>query len=310
VDRRDFLGAVAALAPGCGRRREVRAGAKHFTEQVILGEVATQHLERRLGIRVDRRLNLGGTLLAHRALVSGEIDFYPEYSGTALTAVLKLPPSSDAAAVFERVRREYRARWRIEWLDPLGFNNTFAMVIRGEDARGARITTLSQAARGSWRLGMGYEFQQRPDGLDGLLRTYGLRLSESPKTMDLGLLYQALLRKQVDMVAANSTDGLLATLDVRVLEDDRRYFPPYEAAFAVHGGLPGRARRALGELSGKLSNEVMRELNYEVDGAHRRAADVAASFLERMGPVRSVSAGRHPSHGCHADNLHKTLFFN
>ena len=232
-----------------------------------------------------RKLYLGGTLLAHQALINGDIDLYPEYSGTALTAVLKLLPSSDPTAVFSTVKAEYLARFDLQWLDPLGFNNTFAMVIRGEDARRNRIETLSEAAKHApgWRLGVGYEFQQRPDGLKGLLKTYGLPLNGSVKIMDLGLLYKALDQKQVDMVAANATDGQLSVLDVTVLRDDTRYFPPYQAALVVRAETL-RAHPLLGpilsELAGTFSDETMRRLNYQVDGEHRSVREVAQSFLK------------------------------
>jgi glycine betaine/choline ABC-type transport system substrate-binding protein len=264
-------------------------GSKNFTEQVLLGEIVAQHLERRLGRKVHRKLNLGGTLLVQQAMVNGDIDLYPEYTGTAMTAVLKLPPAGDAAAVMSRVRAEYRTRFDLDWLDPLGFNNTFAMVIRGADARRHRLATLSDAARyqPGWIIGMGYEFQQREDGLAGLLKTYRLPVKGPPRTMDLGLLYKALEQKQVDMVAANATDGHLAALDVVVLEDDRAYFPPYQCALVVrrqtltaHAGL----RDLLNELAGRFSNDLMRKLNYQVDGKHRRVEEVAAEFLKDQWP--------------------------
>jgi osmoprotectant transport system substrate-binding protein len=280
------LACVLALlfAPGCSRTRPLTVGSKNFTEQIVLGEIVAQQLERRLGQKVDRKLDLGGTLLAQQALRNGEIDLYPEYTGTALTAVLKLPPSSDATAVLQRVRAEYRKRWRLEWLDPLGFDNTFAMVVRGPDARAQGIQTLSDAARRQqgWTMGVGYEFLQRPDGLRGLLQTYRLPLSGSPKSMDLGLLYSALEQKQVDMAAANATDGMLSVLDVTVLRDDRHYFPPYQAAvivraeaLAAHPAL----RAALDQLSGKLSAAAMRDLNHQVDGKHRPVSEVAREWL-------------------------------
>jgi len=233
---------------------------------------------------VGRKFNLGGTLVAHTALTSGAIDLYPEYSGTALTAVLKLPPSKDAALVFQKVAAAYRGQWQLEWLPPLGFNNTFAMMVRGELVRRTRIRTLSEAARlQAWKLGAGYEFKQRPDGLAGLLAAYPLRPAGDPVTMDLGLLYAALKSRRVDMIAANSTDGLAAVLDVKMLEDDRHYFPPYECAIVARQAslarLPG-LRPALVELSGKLSDEAMRKLNFEVDGEHRPPAQVAARFLK------------------------------
>jgi len=286
---------ATALLPGCAPRRSVVVGSKNFTEQEILGEIAAQQLERRLGTRVTRTLDIGGTLLAHEALVAGEIDLYPEYSGTALTAILKLPAATDPKAVFETVAREYRSRWKLVWLSPLGFDDTFAMVIRGADARSLGITTLSQAAQRKkpWVLGVGYEFLDRPDGLAGLQRTYALPLEGSPRTMDLGLLYTALEQGQVDLIAANSTDGRLAGRNFQVLEDDRKYFPPYEAAFVVNERLfarEPRARAALEELCGKIATDVMQKLNNLVVGQHRRPADVASEFLDgidgRLRPAR------------------------
>ena len=273
---------------GCSRERLITVGSKNFTEQVILGEIVAQHVSLRLSERVDRKLNLGGTLLAHQALVKGDLDLYPEYTGTALTAVLKRRLSSDPAAVLAKVKAEYLSRFKIHWLDPLGFNNTFAMVIRGEDARKYQIETLSDAAThaNGWTLGVGYEFQQRPDGLAGLLRTYKLPLKRSPRTMDLGLLYRALEQKQVNMVAASATDGLLSVLDVKVLKDDKRYFPPYQASLAVRADALAKhppLKRALEQLSGLFSNEIMRTLNYQVDGKHRPVSEVAMTFLRAAG---------------------------
>src|SRR5581483_6569865 len=265
----------------------VTVASKNFTEQVILGEIVAQHLQHRLGERVDRKLNLGGTLLAHKALVNGGIDIYPEYTGTALTDILKLPPSKDAAAVLATVRAAYR-KWNLEWMDPLGFNNTFAMAVGGAVARAQRIRTLSDAAayQPGWTLGVGYEFLQRPDGLPGLLKTYPLHLKRAPISMDLGLLYQALSQGKVDMVAGSETDGQLSVLDVAVLEDDRHFFPPYQAALVVRESAlteNPKLRPALAELSGKFSDTVMRKLNYEVDGRHRPVRKVAADFLGQAG---------------------------
>lgn len=270
---------------GCGNERPITVGSKNFTEQVILGEIVAQHLEHRLGQRVDRKLNLGGTLLVHQALVNGDIDLYPEYTGTALTTILKLPPVRDPAAALGSVRDEYFKRFGVEWLDPLGFNNTFAMVIRGEDARRHLLKTLSDAAgyAAGWTLGIGYEFQQRADGLDGLLKTYRLPVNGSPKTMDLGLLYQALEQRQVNMVAANATDGRLSVLDVLVLNDDRHYFPPYDCALAVRSDFLKRdpaVQEALTELAGLFGDTAMQKLNYAVDGEHRPVQDVAQEFLQ------------------------------
>ncbi len=272
---------IAALA-GCGRsERRIVVGSKNFTEQLILGEIVAQHLEKRLGRTVERKLNLGGTLLAHNALVQGDIDLYPEYTGTALTTVLKQAPSSSADDVLRRVREGYR-RWRIEWLDPLGFNNTFAMVVRGEDARRDGIRTLTAARRRRWTLGAGYEFATRPDGLPGFQKTYELPLNGTPVTMDLGLLYRALESGKIDMAAANSTDGLIAAKDFAVLEDDKHFFPPYQAAFLIRAGLGAPARSAVAELSGRFTDDTMRKLNYEVAGKHRPIGEVARDFLARL----------------------------
>ena len=284
-----ILAGVMALVLGCGCARGPRpivVGSKNFTEQLILGEILAQQIERKLGQKVERRLNLGGTLLAHQALVSGEIDVYPEYTGTALTAILKMAPVPDAKQVLDEVRAEYAKRWQMEWLAPFGFNNSFAMVVRGDEAKKAGMATISDAARlkKDWRLGAGYEFVERPDGFRGLIKAYGLGTKGEIETMDLGLLYQALEQQKVDMIAASATDGMISVLDVTVLRDDRHYFPPYEAAPVVrkealeaHPGM----RQALEELGGRLTDADMQKLNYEVDGKHRALADVAQEFLER-----------------------------
>jgi osmoprotectant transport system substrate-binding protein len=286
-----IVGLWVAGIVGCTKEHPITVGSKNFTEQVVLGEIVAQHLEHRLGRRVDRKLNLGGTMLAHQALVRGDIDLYPEYTGTALTTILKLPPAHDPAAAMSLVRGEYQARFGVEWMDSLGFNNTFAMVIRGEDARKSKIATLSDAARYShgWNLGVGYEFQQRPDGLAGLLTTYNLPINGSPQTMDLGLLYKALEQGQVSMVAGNATDGQLSVLDAVVLQDDKRYFPPYDCALAVRReSLEANPplRQALTELAGRFTDLSIRKLNYQVDGEHRPVRVVAEQFLREAGLLR------------------------
>jgi len=283
---------ACVLLCGCSHSQgdgAIRVGSKNFTEQVVLGEIVAQHLEHRLHRPVDRRLNLGGTLLAHQALTSGQIDLYPEYTGTALTAILKESPAAmDTAAVLARVRSEYRRRFHVEWLDPLGIDNGFAMVVRGPEARRLQIESLSDAARVSaaWTLGAGYEFEQRPDGLAALTKTYQLHFSSAPKSMDLGLLYQALENEQVNMIAANATDGQLSKVDLKVLADDRHAFPPYQVAIAVRqdslrtiAGLEA----ALQELSDKFTNQKMQKLNYEVDVEHHPVSRVAAEFLKQQG---------------------------
>ncbi len=282
MDRTKIVaGLIAILLAGCSRAPHIVVGSKNFTEQLILGEVLAQHIERRLGVEVERKLNLGGTLLAHDALRTGAIDLYPEYTGTALTAVLKQPAVKDKAAALNAVRAEYARRWNLVWLSPLGFNDTFAMMVRGETARRERLSTLSGASSRPWKLGVGYEFQQRPDGLDGLLRTYNLKTDGAPVTMDLGLLYSALSTRKVDMIAGNSTDGMAAVMDVLILDDDRHYFPPYECAVVVRQETLSRfpkLRGVLEELAGKISDSQMRKLNYRVDGEHRSPAEAAAEL--------------------------------
>ena len=296
MGRAQIVACLMLLVTGCSRQPRVVVGSKNFTEQIILGEILAQQLERRTQLVVQRKFNLGGTLLTQEALVSGALDLYPEYTGTALTAILKEQPSSDADVVFRRVKSAYHDRWRLEWLPPLGFANTFAMTVRGETAGAERLRTISDAARSqrAWRLGTGYEFLQRPDGLSGLVRAYGLRIHDSPVTMDLGLLYQALKHDQVDMIAANSTDGLLSVLDVRVLIDDKNYFPPYECAAVVRESTLAAypdLRAALWELSGQISESTMRRLNFEVDGKHRSVPDVASEFLKTL-PARRMKSDR------------------
>jgi osmoprotectant transport system substrate-binding protein len=280
---------IAALAlAGCSDSgHALRVGSKNFTEQVVLGEIIAQHLEHRLHQKVERKLNLGGTLLAHQALLAGEIDLYPEYSGTALVAVLKDPIQTDPAAVLKLVRAEYASRFHVAWLDSLGINNGFAMVVRGDNKK---FATLSNAAKNPkpWALGVGYEFEQRVDGLKALQQTYALR-SNAIKTMDLGLLYRALEDGQVTMIAANATDGLLSKLDVKVLDDDKHAFPPYELCIVARedrlAAVPG-LRAALAELTGKFTDRKMQDLNYQVDGRHRPVAEVAGEFLQSIAGLR------------------------
>jgi glycine betaine/choline ABC-type transport system substrate-binding protein len=275
------LSLVALLTSACSHEPRVRVASKNFSEQLILGEIVAQHLENRLHGHVSRKLDLGGTLLTQQAMVSGDVDVYPEYTGTALTAVLKEKPIKDPAQVLAKVRQGY-AQWHLEWLPPLGFENTFAMAIRKD-----KLQTIAEAAASKpWKLGAGYEFAHREDGLPGLMKTYGLRLSGSVKTMDLGLLYQALSKGQVEMVAGNSTDGMLSVLPITVLEDDKHYFPPYECALVVREAAEQEfpaLRPALMELSGRISSDTMRRLNYELDGKHRPVREIARNFLRSAG---------------------------
>jgi len=277
---------AALLTTGCSPKPHIVVASKNFTEQVVLGEIVAQQIERRLGVAVERKPDLGGTLLAHEALRGGSIDLYPEYTGTALTAILKQPIVRDAKTAFDKVNEGYRA-WGIEWLPPLGFNDSFAMVVRSETARAQGLKSLSDAARrhDPWRLGVGYEFTQRPDGLDGLVKSYGLHLQGAPVAMDLGLLYPALRSQKVEMVAANATDGMLAHQEFTVLEDDLHYFPPYECSIVVRDDTLRRYPRlkeTLTELSGRISDVSMRHMNELVDVEHKPVAEVARDFLNSL----------------------------
>jgi len=281
---------LTILVASCGSERNgaIVVGSKNFSEQALLGEIVAQHLEARTQRPVVRRFYLAGSYICQQALLSGRIDTYVEYTGTALTAILHDPIQSDASAVFGRVRSEYRQRFGLEVMPSLGFNNTFAIVIRGEDARRLNLKTIDDVARYApeWRAGFGYEFTERPDGYAGLARVYGLKFAEPPRILDLGLLYRALLDKQVDLVAGNSTDGLLAARDLIILEDDKRYFPPYEAVPIVRADTLGRypeMRTALDELGGKISSAEMQKMNYAVDGEHRDITEVAHEFLHSKG---------------------------
>ena len=279
------LAALLLLASACreGGDRPIRIGSKNFSEQVLLGEIAAQGLEAR-GMRVDRRLNLGGTFICHQALKAGELDLYPEYTGTAFTAILARKPVSDPKLVFDEVSREYLQRWKLVWSPPLGFENTFAIVMRADDATRLGIRKISDlAAHPELRPGFGYEFLEREDGFPGLAKTYGLRFRERPVQMDLGLLYHALASRKVDLVAGNSTDGLIDAIGGVVLEDDRRSFPPYEAAFVVSGEAWKRpeVRAFFESLAGAIDAAAMRKMNAAVDKDKRRPEDVAREFLRR-----------------------------
>jgi glycine betaine/choline ABC-type transport system substrate-binding protein len=295
-----LLLAALGAATGCRTREHpVRIGSKNFSEQVLLAEILAQAAEAE-GVRVQRKLNLGGTFVCHKALVAGQLDAYPEYSGTALTAILKLPPICDPAAVRDRVAREYASRWNLVWGPSLGFENTFALVMRGEEARRLGIRKISDlAAHPELKPGFGYEFLERADGYPGLARAYGLAFSSRPAQMDLGLLYPALQNRTVDVVAGNSTDGLIAAIGGVVLEDDRRYFPPYDAAFVLRRETlrqPGLAR-AVARLAGRIDPGEMRRLNARIDRDKARPEEVARDFLAQIGRSLPGSANLEKTNG-------------
>ncbi|MDO8667031.1 MAG: glycine betaine ABC transporter substrate-binding protein [Gemmatimonadales bacterium] len=283
--RRSVL-AVLVVVSGCGRGGDrIVVGSKNFTESDILGEIVAQQIERRTALTVERRFHLGGTFVCHAALTAGQIDLYVEYSGTALVAILEQPVITDPDTAFARVRAAYLTRYAAEWLPPLGFNNTFAMIVRSGDTTGVRV--LTQAARRTrpWRGGFGYEFMERADGFAGLQRAYGLPFAGPPRVMDLGLTYRALADSQVDMIAGNSTDGQIEALHLVALEDDLHYFPPYQAAPVVRQETLDRhpeLRAPLEELAGRIDDRAMRRLNYLADVRHLDIVAVAREFLATL----------------------------
>lgn len=279
-----------AVLTSCGpsRANRIIVGSKNFTEQLILGELIAQQIENNTHLQVERRFYLAGTYICQQAILAGRIDVYPEYTGTALTAVLKQKSQGDRAQVHQQVKTEYARQFALDVGQPFGFDDTFAIEIRGEDARRLGLKTISQAAAYApqWRAGFGYEFMERPDGYRGWAETYGLRFAGPPRIMDLGLLDRALRAKQVDLIAGNMTDGLIPTLDLFVLQDDKHYFPPYQAVPIIRDETlkhHPEVSEALAELAGKISDDEMRALNYAVDGQHQDVKKVAAEFLRRKG---------------------------
>jgi osmoprotectant transport system substrate-binding protein len=284
MDRRSFLAALGLALLGCRASHDVTVGSKNFTEQVVLGELLAQYLESLHQAPIDRRFYLAGTYICQQSLLTGHIDMYVEYTGTALAAVLKEKPSSNPQQVFAEVKTQYQQRFGLEVMPPLGFDNSFAMVMRGEEARSMGLSRLSQlsAYASKLRMGVGYEFLERADGYNGLVSTYNLKFAEPPRVMDLGLLYRALQSHQVDIVAGSNTDGLIAALGLVVLEDDRHYFPPYEAVPIVRPAALQRfpaIRTALTSLAGKITAQDMRKMNYAVDGEKKDAAEVVRKYL-------------------------------
>ncbi len=282
---------IAATSAGVAYARRgggdvVRIGSKNFTEQIILGEIVAQTLEARTSLKVERRLNLGGTFICDRALRSGDIDAYVEYSGTAQTAIFHQPALTGAPQVLAAIRERY-ADAGLTLFDPLGFENTFAILVRGDVAARLGVRTLSQAVphASSWRAGFGYEFLQRQDGFPGLARAYGLRFAAPPTAMDLSLIYRALAQGQVDLIAGDATSGLIDAYGLAMLEDDRHYFPPYDAAIVARAATllaHPELRSALTSLSGRLTVADMRRMNRAVDAEHRDPAEVARQFVSTV----------------------------
>ncbi len=293
MDRRTFLSALAlTVCSGCvSHTNELSVGSKNFTEQLILGEILKEALESACRMPIDGRFYLAGTYICQQAILAARIDTYVEYTGTALAAILKQHASGDSQAVYEQVKRDYKQRFNLDVMPPLGFNNSFAMVMRRDNPRPPAVTKLSQLApfAPKLRLGVGYEFLERQDGYRGLVKTYDLHFADAPRVMDLGLLYRALQNNSVDIVAGSNTDGLIKALGLVVLEDDKHYFPPYDAVPIVNPVLFEKCSNALSAfemLAGRISAEQMRAMNYAVDGEKKDAGEVAREFLKSV-PAKS-----------------------
>ncbi len=279
-----LMAAIGTVSCAPSHANRIVVGSKNFTESFILGELIAQQVEAHTNLKVERRFYLAGTYICQQAMLAGRIDIYPEYTGTALAAILKQNASGDKTDVYQRVKSEYENRFGLTLGPALGFNDTFAMEIRGEDARRLKVRTLTQAAQFApqWRAGFGYEFMERRDGYRGLISAYGLHFAEQPRIMDLGLLARALKDHQIDFAGGNATDGLIPALDLFALEDDRHYFPPYEAVPVMREQMVREhpeIARALADLAGKISDEEMQRMNYAVDGQHRDTQDVVREFL-------------------------------
>lgn len=279
-----WRGVKSAPAPTAAGR--VVVGSKDFTESAILAEIVAQMLEER-GVVVERNLELGGNL-PHDGLLAGKIDIYPEYTGTAYTAILKHAPITDPRAVYDQVKQEYAEKFNLAVSSPLGFENTFAILVRGNDARKLNLKTISDIAAYApqWHAGFGQDFKTRADGYPGFAKAYGLHFAEPVREMDLSLTYIALASGKVDLIAGNSTEGRIAALDLVQLADDRHYFPPYEAVYILRKDSPARVP-ALSEVLTKLANaittEEIRQLNYEVDANKRGQAEVVREWIKKKG---------------------------
>jgi osmoprotectant transport system permease protein len=279
------VGGLVIWRSGGTSKDQVTIGSKDFTESALLAEIVAQMLEAR-GVSVERRFELGGNL-PHEALVGGTLDLYPEYTGTSYTAILHHAPTGDPRAVYDQVKQEYATKFNVEVSPPLGFENTFAILVRGEDARQLNLKTISDAAPHTprWRAGFGQDFMSRADGYPGFSKAYGLKFAEV-REMDLSLTYIALSSRQVDLIAGNSTEGRIARLDLFQLADDRRYFPPYEAVYLVRQDSVTRVpalREVLSKLANAISTEEMRRLNYEIDGNKRDPKEVVREWLSGRG---------------------------
>ncbi len=264
-------------------------GSKEFTEQRILGELLAQAIERRTAIKVRRKTGLGDTLICETAMQKGDLDLYVEYTGTALTAIFKQPIQLDSEKINRVVAARYAATGRV-MLPPLGFNNTFAILVRGREARALHLKTISDAVPQTpkWRAGFGSAFLDREDGYQGLVKAYGLRFAEAPLAMDLSLTYRALAEQRIDLIAGDATNGLIARLDLFMLEDDRHYFPPYHAVPVIRAEIIKRYPElwaVFDRLAGTVTDQEMRRMNYEAEVERQDIPAIVRAFLERHAEI-------------------------
>ncbi len=282
------ISVISCKSNSGGGSADIIIASKNYTEQDILGELFAQQIEATTNLKVDRRPRLGGTFVCHSAIAAGKIDAYIEYTGTAYNAILQQKVIDNPQEVYQRVKQDYAQKFKLAVMEPLGFENTYAIIVRGEAAKRYNLKTIGDLAQYApqWRGGFGYEFMEREDGFPGLAKTYGLRFGKSPRIMDLGLLYRALIQKQVDVVAANSTDGQIARLGLVVLKDNKQYFPPYEAVPVIRQETLQKypqIKKAVSQLSGKINADEMRQLNYLVEGELRKVKNVVREFRKEKG---------------------------
>jgi osmoprotectant transport system substrate-binding protein len=280
---------MGALPPAATGQETVVVGSKGFTEQVILGNMLGLLLENN-GFKVDRKIGLGGTVICHEALVRGDISVYVEYTGTGLTAILKKAVLKDPEEVYQVVRKDYEDKFKLTWLNPWGFNNTYCIVMRKADADRLKVKKVSdlKSLAGDLVFGGTIEFLARPDGVPGLVKHYGLKFKDQ-KGMDPGLVYKAIAENQVDVISGFATDGRIPAFNLVVLEDDLKFFPPYFAAPVVRMDLLTKAPKVaevLNRLAGKISDDTMAALNYAVDGKKQDAEVVAKGFLKDRGLIK------------------------
>jgi osmoprotectant transport system substrate-binding protein len=281
--------AVAAALFAVSALAQIKVGSKNFTEQFVVAEIYAQALEA-AGLKVERKLNLGGTLIAHKALEEKQIDLYPEYTGTMLLVVIKAEPMTDQKAVYDKVKSEYAGKGFVV-LNEAPLNNTYNMVVRPETAAQYKLETLSDLARVSkeLKLGAGPEFRDRKDGLPGLKAKYGIEFKDDLQ-MAIGLRYQALANKQIDIVNGYATDGMISALKLKRLKDDKNLWPPYYLVPVVRkDALDANPKIAevLNRVNAMLDETSMAEMNYKVDNDKEEPKNVARAFLRAKGVVRS-----------------------